>query len=284
MRQFHSIRSLIVLAVGVLSFSYAAFAHDDHGEDDDASAVTQIDPSSTVVSACVDRAGKPRIVTGTDRCRKRETGLSWNKVGPTGPAGPQGLPGANGDVGPMGPAGPTGPAGPQGPVGPTGPAGLQGATGATGPAGSAGPAGPAGPAGATGPQGPMGGVIIPTISTLVSQQGWSAAIDNVWRDVPGLALPLSLVNASPVAISWNLTVQFNNGYVVTRLAIDGTMVPGTQHIVGLTAYGNSSGTYYAALSGGNHQVTLQYRTTIPFAYDPTAEWQTASLQAMAFDQ
>ncbi len=281
MRQFHSIRSLIVLAVGVLSFSYAAFAHDDHGEDDDASAVTQIDPSSTVVSACVDRAGKPRIVTGTDRCRKRETGLSWNKVGPTGPAGPQGLPGANGDVGPMGPAGPTGPAGPQGPVGPTGPAGLQGATGATGPAGAA---GPAGPAGATGPQGPMGGVIIPTISTLVSQQGWSAAIDNVWRDVPGLALPLSLVNASPVAISWNLTVQFNNGYVVTRLAIDGTMVPGTQHIVGLTAYGNSSGTYYAALSGGNHQVTLQYRTTIPFAYDPTAEWQTASLQAMAFDQ
>jgi hypothetical protein len=130
----------------------------------------------------------------------------------------------------------------------------------------------------------MGGVIIPTISTLISKQSWSAAIDNVWRDVPGLALPLTLVNASPVTVSWNLTVPLNNGYVVTRLAIDGKMVPSTQHIVGMAAYGSSVGTSYAALSSGSHQVTLQYRTTIGFAYDATVDWQTASLQAMAFDQ
>jgi hypothetical protein len=129
----------------------------------------------------------------------------------------------------------------------------------------------------------MGGVIIPTISTLVSQQAWTAVTDNVWRDVPGMAASVRLIHASPVSISWNLTAWLNGAYVVTRLAIDGAWVSGTQHLVGTAAYGTSAATWHAPLSAGPHQVTLQYRTTMGFSFDPSADWQTASLQTVAFD-
>lgn len=61
--------------------------------------------------------GTLRVVDTGERCRARETPISWNQAGPTGPAGA------------AGPAGPTGPAGPQGPRGLQGPQGPPGADG-----------------------------------------------------------------------------------------------------------------------------------------------------------
>lgn len=89
--------------------------------------------SAQVISACVSTAdGTMRIAT---TCKRNETPLSWNQVGPQGPTGPQGpqgpqgVPGVAGIPGPMGPAGPAGPTGPAGPQGATGPAGPRGPNG-----------------------------------------------------------------------------------------------------------------------------------------------------------
>src|SRR4051794_22487380 len=57
------------------------------------------------INACLNDEGKLRLVTAAGACKKAETPLSWNTVGPVGPAGA---------VGPTGPAGPAGPAGPDG--------------------------------------------------------------------------------------------------------------------------------------------------------------------------
>lgn len=45
---------------------------------------------STVISACVNKFGIPRIVTEDTKCLKTETPLIWNIAGPQGPTGPQG--------------------------------------------------------------------------------------------------------------------------------------------------------------------------------------------------
>src|SRR6266508_192329 len=88
-----------------------------------------------------------RIVQSGEDCKRNETHIVWNVMGPAGETGPQGPAGPRGPVGPEGPAGPAGLAGAEGPAGPAG---------AEGPAGPVGPAGPAGPAGLEGPRGPAG--------------------------------------------------------------------------------------------------------------------------------
>ncbi|MCU0505121.1 MAG: collagen-like protein [Chloroflexi bacterium] len=68
----------------------------------------------TTLRACVVASGSTkglmRYAPGTTACKKGETALTWNTVGPLGPTGPQG---------PVGPTGATGPAGPQGQAAPT---------------------------------------------------------------------------------------------------------------------------------------------------------------------
>ncbi len=65
------------------------------------------------IRACVVASGSSkglmRYAPGTTACKKGETALTWNTVGPLGPTGPQG---------PAGPVGPTGPTGPQGQAAP----------------------------------------------------------------------------------------------------------------------------------------------------------------------
>ncbi|WP_418320651.1 DUF1566 domain-containing protein [Piscinibacter sakaiensis] len=63
--------------------------------------------------ACV-KGKKLRMVGADDGCKKKETKISWNDVGPAGPPGP---PGPKGDRGPQGAMGPPGPAGPAGSAG-----------------------------------------------------------------------------------------------------------------------------------------------------------------------
>lgn len=81
------------------------------------------------IHACVKKNGNVRI---DDECRRNDSPLTWNSVGPQGihgiqgepgSVGPQGGQGLQGEAGSAGPQGPQGPAGAQGPVGPQGPQG-----------------------------------------------------------------------------------------------------------------------------------------------------------------
>ena len=56
-------------------------------------------PDGTTINACLNDDGKLRIVAAAGACKKAETALSWNTVGPPGAQGAQG---AQGPQGPMG--------------------------------------------------------------------------------------------------------------------------------------------------------------------------------------
>jgi len=127
--------------------------------------------NNNTIYACVNPDGDVRIVDSTERCRRHETRIRWNVVGPQGPAGapgpqgpagpqgPQGVAGPQGSIGATGATGATGPIGaigPQGPKGDTGAQGQQGVAGAQGPKGDTGAQGPQGFQGSAGPQGPGG--------------------------------------------------------------------------------------------------------------------------------
>jgi hypothetical protein len=121
--------------------------------------------SNNTIYACVNRNGDARIVDPTEECRRQETLVRWNVVGPQGPAGapgpqgpagPQGLQGVAGPQGTIGPTGATGQTGSVGPQGPKGDTGAQGPQGAAGAPGAKGDTGAQGPQGATGAQGPQG--------------------------------------------------------------------------------------------------------------------------------
>jgi hypothetical protein len=86
-----------------------------------------------MIHACV--TTKTGALTIAATCKKGQTALSWNVMGPAGPTG------AVGPTGPMGSQGMAGPTGPSGPDGPSGPSGSQGLAGATGPVGPTGPSG-----------------------------------------------------------------------------------------------------------------------------------------------
>ena len=81
---------------------------------------------SSVIRACADSAGRLRLLAQGASCKRHETAVSWNVVGPQGPAGPPGT------TGPQGPPGPAGAAGAPGEVGPPGPQGMQGVAGSPG--------------------------------------------------------------------------------------------------------------------------------------------------------
>lgn len=82
-----------VLAVAGTTYAFAA-----------SRAATQ------TINACVSRDGAVRIVTPSDNqgCRKDETPVSWNTVGPVGATGATGAAGATGASGATGATGPAG--------------------------------------------------------------------------------------------------------------------------------------------------------------------------------
>jgi hypothetical protein len=106
-----------------------------------------------VIHACVKSDGQVRIVTDASECKKPETHIQWNIVGPPGSKGD---PGSQGSQGLQGEVGPVGPQGLQGEIGPVGLQGSQGEVGSVGPQGLQGEIGPAGPQGDTGAVGPQG--------------------------------------------------------------------------------------------------------------------------------
>src|SRR4051794_19546903 len=90
-----------------------------------AQTLSSASPSSRVIYACV-ADDDLRILKSGDQCKRDETKIALNVVGPPGPQGPQG------------------PVGPQGVKGDVGPVGLQGEQGQQGEKGASGPEGPRG--------------------------------------------------------------------------------------------------------------------------------------------
>jgi hypothetical protein len=97
-------------------------------------AATSAENSNQVV-ACAAKKGKKKNLlrfSSTGKCKKKETLVAWNKVGPAGAAGAAGAPGTPGAAGQRGPTGPVGDSGQRGPTGDSGPKGDQGLQGLQG--------------------------------------------------------------------------------------------------------------------------------------------------------
>lgn len=84
------------------------------------------------INACLNDEGKLRLVPAVSACRKAETPLSWNTVGPQGAQGPQGQTGPTGATGPAGLAGRDGRDGTPGTVNPPDPDSVAGTLAITG--------------------------------------------------------------------------------------------------------------------------------------------------------
>jgi hypothetical protein len=64
--------------------------------------------TAQVISGCVKKSGALRVLTDpTKSCKKRETAITWNQVGPQGTPGADGTDGAPGTPGDQGPPGPS---------------------------------------------------------------------------------------------------------------------------------------------------------------------------------
>lgn len=64
--------------------------------------------ANQVINACLDRDGQLRLIAIAGDCKRNETPLSWNTIGPAGAPGvdgKQGIPGRDGLTGPQGAAG-----------------------------------------------------------------------------------------------------------------------------------------------------------------------------------
>lgn len=101
-------------------------------------------------------AGEPCFETDSNRFKIGDGVNNWNALAYQQLLGPTGPQGTTGPTGPIGLTGPTGPQGTTGPTGPIGPSGIQG------------------PIGATGPSGPVGIPIVAPLSTLNTNQTFTA--------------------------------------------------------------------------------------------------------------
>jgi len=121
-------------------------------------------PANGVIYACVrvdrergsDEGRNIRLVGANEPCRRNETKVQWNVIGPRGDTGPAGPTGATGQTGPQGPIGPKGDKGDTGASGTNGTNGLPGAPGLKGDKGDPGTPGTPGAQGAQGDSGPQG--------------------------------------------------------------------------------------------------------------------------------
>ncbi len=87
--------------------------------------------TTQTINACINGDGFLRLVENSGNCRRGETPISWNTVGPVGPAGAIGATGAQGVAGRDGQTGPQGPAGP-GAISPPDPDSVAATVSATG--------------------------------------------------------------------------------------------------------------------------------------------------------
>jgi hypothetical protein len=89
-------------------------------------AYATIPSSAGVFTACVNHAGKMRLIDPSlrARCSRREQQVTWNRTGPRGLAGTPGTTGKNGSTGATGATGNNGASGATGATGATGPSGV----------------------------------------------------------------------------------------------------------------------------------------------------------------
>ena len=273
-------------------------------------AYATIPDSSGVYTACkLNATGTIRLIDPSlpstnllGHCTSYETQITWSQAGPRGAQGVQGPKGDTGNTGATGSAGPqgsqgakgdTGAAGPQGVPGDAGPAGKDGAScvnsdgtlasaACQGPKGDPGSQGPTGPAGPQGPAGPAGGA--PTLTSFVTSQGFTAVSDGSWHAMPGVALTFTLNSSSTVQLEFGFSTLVGGGYVITRIDVDGAPAAGTARVIGMVSYASTEAEAFVSLAAGAHTITAEYKTATSFNFDPVDfDWQTASLQALAFD-
>ena len=101
------------LAAGAVLVGFATMAP-AQSDDSVTACVHTLTGATRILLPDPDGNGRP------ESCRKEESTVVWNIVGPEGPQGP------TGPQGPSGPAGPSGADGSEGPAGPSGPAGADG--------------------------------------------------------------------------------------------------------------------------------------------------------------
>ncbi len=170
-----------------------------------ASATWVMAATDGVINACVvTTTGTIRIVSDPTKCKRTETSLTWNVLGPKGDKGDPGEPGP---IGLTGAAGPQGPQGEQGVAGPVGPQGEQGFQGPIGPQGEQGIQGPAGPQGAPG----TGGASLAALDELA---GLPCQVGQIGEGVIGLSYDPSNGNVqmtcNPTTL-YTLTIVKNGG-------------------------------------------------------------------------
>ena len=115
-------RRKLVFGVGLVALVVAGFA----------TYAWAASSAGQTINACVNNDGNLRLVQNAGACRRGETPVSWNTVGPVGPQGAAGLQGPAGVQGPAGPAGRDGRDGTPGGVNPPDPDSVAGTVAITG--------------------------------------------------------------------------------------------------------------------------------------------------------
>ena len=165
--------------------------------------------TTSTIMACASRSGELRLVSSSSDCRREETFVQWNVVGPQGAMGPTGAKGSTGAVGATGPKGATGAVGPKGSTGPAGAVGPQGATGPKGATGS--PGAPGAPAVSSVPnQNVVGSMVFEsagssTLSKPVNLYSLSTGLSSVFAPPSSLSgSAVSKVSFVPTTLSFNI--------------------------------------------------------------------------------
>jgi hypothetical protein len=191
-----------------------------------------------------------------------EVALSWNQ---------QGLQGPKGDTGPTGPAGKDG-------ASCVNPDGTLASPACQGPKGDPGADGAKGDAGPPGPPGPAGGA--PTLTSYAASSAFTSVSDGSWHAIPNLSGQITLASAAPVELTYAFTAPIA-GAVLTRLTVDGNLVPGTVQVSEASVI-SVSASAYVSMSAGPHSIAVQYKAGSTFNFDPSQEFENGALQALAF--
>jgi len=211
---------------------------------------------NTAISVCVKKSGLVFVVGDGFRredCKKNESLLTWNIMGPKGQKGDKG------DKGDQGPIGLTGSAGATGSQGPQGEPGLQGEQG---------PTGLQGPQGETGPAGEIRGIIgLAYVEGLTT--AW--ADSGTYSDIPGRVINYSKKESNSVLkISYEDQFQISTpdggGYCSIRTLVDNNVV-NQEKVIGrgvpnqgiLTNDSLNLIWVVDGLSQGDHQIKIQMK-------------------------
>jgi hypothetical protein len=230
-------------------------------------AATEQSSNITTIYACqMKELGLLRIVDANTACKKIETKISWNVVGPKGDKGDPGI---------AGPAGPQGPAGKDGAPGPQGPSGDNGKDGAQGPAGATGPKGDKGDPGPTGPQGPAGISPEQLAAMQTSIEQLQKTVTELQKLIPALGIPATITPSflfsghSGIAQPVTFIVEDTYGYVVANSNVTVVVTGGALLGAASTISNASDGAYVLSVTVATNAegvATVYFKPATDFSF------------------